>query len=86
VLGDGAGVQIDNSFESKHPESDFNHSAIGSSDTGNLSEWIRNFSIALPKDLSIDPGASDYRHDHNSPLSNSMPGISHLNDYILPIH
>ena len=86
TLGDAAGGQIDNNFESMHPDFELNHPAIDSSDTGNPSASVRVFSTDLRKDLSIDPGANDHRHSHDSILSNTMPGISHLNDYVLPNH
>jgi hypothetical protein len=86
TLGDAASGQIDNNFESMHADFDLNHSAIDSSDTGNPSASLRNFFTDPRKDLSIDPGANDHRHGHDSILSNTMPGISHLNDYVLPNH
>ncbi len=85
TLGDADNGRVDN-FKSIHPDFDLNHSAIDPSDTGNLTAWLRSSSADVRKDLSIDLGANDHRLGHDSILSNNMPGISHLNDYILPNH
>jgi hypothetical protein len=84
TLGDADAGRIGN-FKSIHPDFDLNHSAIDASDTGNPYAWLRSFSVDLRKDLSIEPGTNDHRLGHDWTLSNT-PGISHLNDYVLPSH
>jgi hypothetical protein len=83
--GDADGGRINN-FESIHADFDLNHSAIDAGDTGNPYAWLRSSSTDLRKDLSIDPGTNDHRLGHDSIFSNNTPGISHLNDYVLPNH
>jgi hypothetical protein len=85
TVGGADSGRVDN-FKSTHSDFDLDHPAIDPSDTGNLTAWLRSSFTDLKKDSSIDLGTSDHRLGHDSILSNNTPGISHLNDYVLPIH
>jgi len=83
--GDADGSRVEN-FKFIDPDFDLDHSAIDSSDTGNLTTWLRSSPTDVGKALSIDLGTNDHRLSHDSILSNNMPGIFHQNDYVLPNH